>query len=335
MAFEDRRNRFQIPFQPDTKLFFTVQPGGKILQSRIIVTGTVTISGVTVAGTAVGEGGPINLIQRLKVFATAAGGSRYPGGTIVDCVPRSLLRYAIMQHNGKFIGEQSGSTLGNGANGTYAIYLSIPIYFADSTLRNNIATALNADIADSSGKPIYASIQVEVDTGDVTSCFAGNNGAFAYNLSIQYDDDRLGLTGDTNVLYQEDHVQLIGAAQQRMLDYAMPQSGNFTQWLLMTETAASAYTLADTVLLRVTAASGSFNFDEYSQDIRQKMLDDEWLDPSQSAAGLYFIDWTNGTLNNSNPAAGINAQYQVLNPSGSNNDQLRFYTRRWYPPVAA
>lgn len=335
MAFEDRRNRFQLPFTPDSKIIFTIPPGGKILQSRIILTGTVTIASETAAGTVVGEGGPINLIQRIKVFATAAGNSRYPGGTIVDCTPRSLLRYAIAQHNGKFIGEQSGSTLGNGAGGTYQIYLSIPIYFGDSTLRNNVSTALNADLQDAQGNPIYASIQVEVDTGDVGLCFNGNNGAFSYNLTVQYDDDRLGLTGDTNVLYQEDHVVLIAAAQQRMLDVVMPQSGNFSQWLIMAETAGSAYTLADTVLQRVTAVSGSFNFDEYAQDIRQKMLDDEWLDPSQNAAGMYFIDWTNGTLNNSNPAAGIQAQYQVANPSGSNLDQLRFYTRRWYPPVAA
>jgi hypothetical protein len=335
MAFEDRKNRFQIPFVPDTKLIFTIPPGGKILQGRIILTGTVTIAGVTAAGTVVGEGGPINLIQRIKVYATAAGGSRYPGGTIVDCIPRSLLRYAIAQHNGKFIGEQSGSTLGNGANGAYAIYLSIPLYFADSTLRNNLSTALNADIQDAQGNPIYSSIQVEVDTGDVTSCFSGNNGAYTYALSIQWDDDRLGVPGDTNVLYQEDHVQLIGAAQARMLDYAMPQSGNFTQWLILAEAAGNAYTLSDVILQRATMSAGTFNFDEYAQDIRQKMLDDEWLDPSQSGVGLYLIDWTNGTLNNSNPAAGIQAQYQVLNPSGSNLDQLRFYTRRWYPSVPA
>jgi hypothetical protein len=334
MAFEDRKNRFQIPFVPDSKLFFTVPPGGKILQGRLILTGTVTLVGGA-AGVLVGEGGPINLIQRIKIFATAAGGSRYPGGTIVDCTPRSLLRYAITQHSGKFVGEQAASTLGNGAPGVYAIYLSVPIFFADQGVRNNVATALNADIQDANGNPIYTSIQVEVDTGDITSCYSGNTAVATYALSVQWDDDRLGLAGDTNVLYQEDHVQLIGAAQQRMLDYAMPQSGNFTQWLIMAESAGGAYTLVDTILQRASMSSGTFNFDEYAQDIRQKMLDDEWVDPSQSAAGLYFIDWMNGTLNNSNPAAGIQAMYQVANPSGSNLDQLRFYTRRFYPPVAA
>jgi len=267
------------------------------------------------------------------MVATAASGSRYPGGTIIDCTPRSLLRYAITQHNGKFIGDQSASVLGNGANGTYQVYTSIPIYFADSTLRNNVSTALNADLVDPSGLPIYSSIQVEVDTGDLTTCFAGNNGVVNWSgLTVQWDDDRLGLTGDTNVIYQEDHIALIGAAQQRMLDPAMPQSGSFTNWLIMAEAAGGAYTLSDAILQRLTAASSTFNFDEYSQDIRQKMLDDEWLDPAQPGTGLYFVDWTNGTLNNANPAAGILAQFQVANPSGAFLDQLRIFTRRFYSP---
>lgn len=336
MAFEDRKNRFQYPFQPDTKIMFTLPPGGKILQGRLILTGQIVVSGVTVAGTLQGEGGPINLITRIKIFATAAGGSRYPGGTILDATPRSLLRYAITQHNGKFIGEQSGSTLGSGANGTYDIYLSIPIFFADSTLRNNIATALNADLVDPTGAPIYSSIQVEVDTGDLTTCFAGNNGAVNWSgLTLQWDDDRLGLAGDTNVLYQEEHYALIGAAQARMLDPAMPQSGAFTNWLLMAEASGSAYTLSDAILQRVTSAAATYNFDEYAPDIRQKMFDDEWVDPAQPATGLYFIDWTNGTLNNANPAAGIQSMFSVLNPSESNLDQLRIFTRRFYPPISA
>jgi hypothetical protein len=333
MAFEDRQNRMQIPFVPDSKMVFTLGAGGKLLQGRLILTGQIVVSGGTVAGTVIGEGGPIGLITRVKLIANPANGSRYPGGTIVDCIPRSLLRYAINQHNGKFIGEQSGSNIGNGANGTYQIYLSIPLYFADATLRNNNSTALNLDLLDPAGLPIYNSVQVEVETGDLTTCFAGNNATVNWSgLTLQWDDDRLGFAGDTNVLYQEDHVALVAAAQARMLDPAMPQSGMFTQWLMMAESGGSAYTLSDTILQRVTAKGLSVLFDEYSQDIRQKMLDDEWLDPAQAGTGLYFIDWTNGTLNNANPAAGIQLQIQVANPSGSNLDQVRSYTRRFYSP---
>jgi hypothetical protein len=336
LIFEDRRNRAQYPFVPDSKIFFTLNQGGKILKGNIIVTGTVVVSGGTTAGTIVGEGGPINLISRIKMFATAAAGSRYPGGTIVDCTPRSLLRYAVMQHNGKFIGEQSGSTLGNGANGTYFIYLSIPIYFADSTLRNNFSTALNVDLVDANGLPIYNSVQVEVDTADLTACFVGNNATVNWGgLTVQWDDTRLGLSGDTNVIYQEEHTQLIGAAQNRMLDPGMQQSGSYTNWLILAESLGSQYVLSDAIFQRLIASSGSFNFDEYAQDIRQSMLDNEWIDPSTVATGMFFFDWTEGTLNNANPAAGITAQWQVANPSGSNLDQLRIYTRRFYQPTPA
>lgn len=336
MIFEDRRNRAQFAFTPNNKLFFTLDPGGKILQGRVILAGQIVVSGGTVNGTPVGEGGPINLVQRIKIFATAAAGSRYPGGTIVDCTPRSLLRNAITQHNGKFIGELNASVLGSGANATYSIYLSIPISWADSTLRNNFATALNADLADSTGLPIYSSIQVEVDTGDLTSCFAGNNAAVNWSgLTVQWDDDRLGLAGDTNVLYQEEHYALIGGAQRRLQDPGMPQSGAFTSWLIMPESGGSASVLSDLILNRLTVTGSTLNFDEYANDIRQKMLEDEWLDPAQSGTGLYFIDWTNGTLNNSNPAAGIGIMLDVNNPSGVNLDMLRIYTRRFYPPLPA
>lgn len=335
MAFEDRRNRVQLPFVPDSKVVLNIPMGGKILRGSLILTGVVTIAGATANGNVVGEGGPINLIQRIKLFATAAANSRYVGGTIVDCSPRSLLRYAIMQHNGKFIGDQNGSYLGNGANGNYPVYLSIPIYFADSNMRNQVGTALNADTLDSQGNPIWQSLQLEIDTGDITSCFAGNNGAVTYALNLQWVDDRLGLTGDTFTLQQEDHIALVQASQERMLDPAMPQSGLFTSWLMMAESGwGTTYTLNDNVLQRVVATGPTFNFDEYAQDIRQDMLDDEWIDPATNAAGLYFIDWTHGALGNANPAPAIQLQLKVANPSGPNGDCLRIFTRRYYPTLS-
>ena len=103
----------------------------------------------------------------------------------------------------------------------------------------------------------------------------------------------------------------------------------------MAEAAGSAYTLSDAILQRLVAAGGTFNYDNYALDIRQDMLDNGFIDPSQNATGQYFIDWTKGTPYNANPAPGIQTQYQVANPSGSNLDQLRIFTRRFYPPVPA
>src|SRR5947209_7922341 len=81
---------------------------------------------------------------------------------------------------------------------------------------NQMTTALNAD------EGIYRSIQVQVDTAsDYTGCFSGNDRSIATsNLMVQWRDDRLGLPGDTLPLYQEDHLFLIPAANDRSQDAA-------------------------------------------------------------------------------------------------------------------
>ena len=333
MAFEDRKNRAMYPFNPGTSVVFTLPEGGKLLQGRVIITGTVNIAGGTTNGTgAVGEGGPLGLVKRITVTANRLASSRYPGGKIVDCTPRSLMRYSITQRGGKFATELSGSTIGGGAVGAYPIYLSIPIYFADPTLRNQMQTALNLDHG------TYNSVQVQVDlASDLTGCFAGNDRSIATsNLTVQWQDERLGLSGDTIPLYQEDHIVLIQSAFSRLQDAAMPQDGAFTCLQILTE-AGAGRTLADTILNRIIIEGSSLSFDEFANDIRQKMFDDEWYDLSTAAAGQFFIDLTEGVLLNSNPAPGMLTQLDVNNPSGAGMDQLRVYTRRVFPlaPAAA
>ena len=60
------------------------------------------------------------------------------------------------------------------------------------------------------------------------------------------------------------------------------------------------------------------------------MYDDEWYDPGQSGLGQFFLDFTHGLLQNSNPAIGMATKFDVLNPSGASLDKLTFYTRRVY-----
>lgn len=329
MAFEDCTNRSQLPLYAGTPCVFTLPPGGKLLRGEVIISGNVVISGGTTSGTAVGDGGPVNLISWIKVTANRAAGSRYPGGRIVDCDPRSLLRQSIPETQGKYLAEQSGSTLGNGAAGTYPIYLSIPIYFADAALLNEITTGLNMDLVDSTGAPIYSSVQVEVDiAASLATIFAGSDRALNLSgLTCQWVDDRLALTTDTTPVVQETHVAQIGAANHRMQDYGLPQDGSYTKWIIMAEQ-GSSQALADTLLNRLTIISPTLSMDLYAQDIRQRMYRDGWYDPSTTATGLFDIDFTHGLLQNSNAAAGINLRLDVNNPSGANLDQLRFYTRR-------
>jgi len=324
------QNRLQQPFVRNSKRVFTLPLGGKIRRGVVLLVGQVTIAGGTTNGAVQGEGGPINLIQRIYVKATPAGGSRYPGGNIVDAGPSSLLRYAQTQRSGKFIGDLLAATLGNGAAGVYQVYLPIPIYFADAAQKNSLVTALNTDPG------VYASLQVEVDTGDLSSCFTGNDRVADYSgLTLQWVDERVGIAGDTSVLYQESHDLLIAATNKRALDEAMPQDGNFLSWQILAKASAAA-TLADTLLNRVVTKGPSLDFDKYALDIREAMLADEWSDPSQSLTGFYFIDFTDGVVQyNTVPAGTLQTYFDVTNVSGANLDKLDIFTRRVWQPLPA
>lgn len=326
-----QKNIYTKPFLANSKVIFDVPLGGKIRRMNIVIQGNVTLSGGTANGTVSGEGAPANLVSRIYVNAIPANGSRYPGGQIVNCKTRSLLRYAVAQRQGKFVADLGGSTLGGGANGTYAVYMSIPIYFADGSLNGaqGVATALNTDPG------TYSSVQVEVDTANVAACLTGNNATVDYSgLTVQYVEDRVQASGDTLVQYQEDHLMLIAATQERALDPAMPQDGSFTSMLILGEQ-SSALTLSDLLFQRLTITGPTIDFDKYAQDIRQSMIDDEWLDPSTTATGMYFADFTDGTLANSVAAGQLLTQFKVNNVSGANLDDLLIYTRRVFAPLPA
>lgn len=330
MANLNAKNRLVKPFVPNSKIIFTLPLGGKIRKGSVILAGNVNVTAGTTSGTAYGEGGPANLVQHIYVTATPAGGSRYPGGKIVDCGPRSLLRYSITQRQGKFFSDQGSSTLNAGAVANNAVYTAIPIYFADAVQRNSLATALNTDPG------TYASVQVEVDTGSLASCFTGNDRTVDYSgLTVQWLDERVAVSGDTSVLYQESHSTLIAATNKRMLDEAMPQDGSFMSWQICSEAGAQK-TLSDALLNRVVVSGPTLDFDKYAQDIRQTMLDDEWLDAAQPGTGYYFIDFTDGVVQaNTVPGGTLQTYFDVNNVSGANLDDLDIMTRRIFVPTPA
>jgi len=328
MKNSDRGNRFDQLFNPNSQNIFTLPLNGKIINGRVIVTGTITVTdpGGGAAGVVAGEGGPANLIRRIKVRTAKAVGSRYPDGLVVDCSPRSLLNYAIFQRSKKVV-EQAGSVLGSGVAGSYTIYMSIPIYFGDSENKRQVETALNAD------PTAYQSITVEVDTGTLTDCFTGNTMTANFSaLHVQWADDRENFAGDTYVLVQEEHDQIINATASRQLDNAMPRDGSFLQWLIMSE-ATAARTLSDALLNRVTLAGVAIDYDKYAKDIRQQMLDDSWIDPSQTSTGLYFIDFTDGMLTGAITAQDLQAKFDVNNISGAGLDSMKVFTRRLFSPA--
>jgi hypothetical protein len=327
MKFTDRQNRIEKEFLKNSRLTMTLPLGGKIQQGKVVLKGSVTIANGNANGTLVGEGGPINLIKRVIVRANPAPGSRYLGGKVVDCTPRSLLRYAMLQR-GKFLGDLGASALGSGAAGTYDVYLSIPIYFQDTNFRRASATSLNADPA------AYQSIQVELETGDLTSCFTGNDRDLDVSgLKVHWVDDRQDLAGDSFVLFQEDHTTLIPGAQKRFQDGSMPSDGAFLQWLIMTETnAPTVQTLADTILEKVELNGQKTDYMFFPEDLRQKMYDDAWVDVDQTLTGIYLADFCDGLISNFEPASTLISKFDVKAPSGANLDGLHIYTRRLFAP---
>lgn len=329
MKNSDRQNRLMKPFIENSRTIITLPPiGGKILKGTVILTGSVTLSNGTTNGTVVGEGGPANLIQDINVYANPASGSRYPGGRIVDgCSPRSLLRFATYMRQGRYMGDLSGSTLGGGANGTYQFYLPIPIYFAAPEKRRQVETALNADPS------AYELIQVEVNTGDITDCFSGNDATVDYSsLQIQWMDDRENFAGDTYVRYQEEHTLMIPASNTRMLDEAMPRDGAFEDWSILSEV-STAQTLGDTLLNKVELDGTALNYKKYADDIRAQMYDDGWLNPAQAGTGMHYIDFTDGLVTGTIDAATLQTRLDVNNVSGADQDQLRIFTRRLFAPA--
>jgi hypothetical protein len=332
MAFEDYVQRYEQPINLGAPNVFNLPAGGNILRGNVVVDAVVTITNAGAAGTAIGEGGPVNLIRRIKILANKAAGSRYPNGVLLDCSPRALLRYATIEHQGKYVAELFGADLGNGAAGVYQIYMSIPIYFGDSTLFNNVGCALNMNAVDTQGLPIYNAVQVRVDiAAALTELFAGSGGTMTLVGTLRWYDERLRLPQDTLPLIQEDHELLIQAAQWRLVDGAMPSDGNFTSWLIMAEQGQPGLALSDAILNKIELQGSAVNFDCKWQEIRQAMIDEGFYDPSTDMTGQFFIDWTKGMLQNSNAAAALQHRFAVNNPSGAGLDDLRIYTRRVYP----
>jgi len=333
MAYEDTMQRAEFPFTPGVPVVFNLNPGACIVEGKVQIEATVTISGGTTSGTQIGDG-IVNLVRRIRVLANKAapnanGASRYPDGALVNCSPQTLLRYATIEHQGKYVAEQSGSNLGNGAAGVYNIFLSIPIYFGDSVLLNNVQTALNMNPTDSQGRPIYSAVQVQVELAAALSeLFSGNDREMVVAGMVRWDDTRLALSTDTIPLKQEDHYALIMAAYEEFVDAAMPNDGAFESWLILAQQGSPGLQLSDGLINRLKLQGSQLNYKRNWQAMRQAMIDDGWYDPAQTMTGQFFIDWTHGLLANSNAAAALQHQFSVNNPSGAGLDRLRIYTRR-------
>ncbi|MDR3754286.1 MAG: hypothetical protein P4K78_10720 [Terracidiphilus sp.] len=322
--YEVRRTPSQA-FGSSNPLIFTIDPvqNGKCTQLDVVLQGTVTISGSTASGVVVGEGGPANLLKSLKIKLNAATG-RYPSGHCVDVTARGVFRPSILKIK-KLLIDQNGSTLGNGVNGTYAIYVSYPIYFTHPR-SSSLSTALNID------PMAYRSIVVKVYEGLLTDCFAGNNGTLTSNLNVWVRTKVHRTPGDSFVKFIEDHQASIPATKTDFVDQGMPSGGNFLRWLLLTETTAEN-ALTDEILnyAHVYGAGVAFE-NQTAADLRDMLYRDNHVDLSQSVTGMYLFDFCDGDPTNAVPAQSIRAKFDVNLLTTSYNDNLHFVTERIYVP---
>jgi hypothetical protein len=329
--FLDEMNRSKDAFTPGAPIVVDVDQGGKILDLSVIVRGTITLAAGTTSGTQVGDG-LINLVKNIKLTGNPSSGSPYPAGDYVDCTPRSLLRYAMVQRQGKYMADMAlsgAANLGNGAAGTYSFYIEYPIFFADPTSRTPMNTAFNADLG------LWDSLQLQIDlASDLSGIFAGNdrtiNAPGLAGLWVETKDSRLNLPGLTTPLIQHEHLFQIDSTMDRKVDRGMPTDGNFLQWMIMAEqNISNGYgTLSDGLLNKVYWQGTNGVIRQNANDIRARMYTDNWIDPAQSGTGLYFIDWVNGNNLNSNPAKGLSTEWDVNMVTGVNQDQFRVFTRR-------
>lgn len=333
--FTDRYNRMQLPIYAGVPIVFNLPAGNNVTRAKVIINGSVTIAGSTAAGTAIELGGVYRLIRSIKVICTPGAGSRYPDGAVVDCTPISLLQYATAARGqGKFIGPLSGDpTLGAGANGTYPIYFSIPIFFGGGRHPRAGVAALNMNETDSQGNPVYTTVQVKIEFAQLANeLFSGNNGTLSFNAMCEWFDERFPM-GDTIPLVQEDHVGYIAQANERWVDQALPRGGRFTEILYMAQAGQPGAQLSNSILQRVHMEGPDLNLRLDALDIQQDMLDNLRYDPSTTLTGLYALNFYQGNLANAKAARGLSHRIAVLNPSGSGNDALKIYTRRVYPGV--
>jgi hypothetical protein len=313
-------------FGSSSPLTFVLNPatGKKVSKLDVVLEGQFTVTGVTTPGVVFAEGGPANLVEKIKVRLNPAPGSRYPGGHCVNLTPRGVIRLATIRIK-KLVGEQSGSTIGNGANGVYSIYIAYSIYFCNPRGKN-FATALNLD-------PFaYSSVAVKVYTGNLANCFTGNNGTITVNtLAVKVNTLAHNVPGDSFVKFMEDHVTQIPASKTDWVDSAMPSSGFFTKWLLLTEEGANA-TLTDGILNRAHIYGQGMEYDLDAQDVRDKMIKEGWVDASTNATGMYLFDFIDGDLSRAVPAAGVHARFDINMLSTSYVDGMHFITERVFPP---
>jgi hypothetical protein len=329
--------RFKKPFNSNNEVLFELGMGGKILRGNVVLSGAITIVNAGAAGAArFAEHIYAGLVKRIIVETVASNG-RYTSGVKRDLSGAKLLRRAMFFRK-KFLSELKG-VVGSGAAGTYNIYLSFPIFFAQPDLKRPIETALNADIDAAGNGKAYSSIKVRVQCGDKTTTMNGNAGVWDFSaLNVEWYDHREAVDGDTYEIVEIEKEFLIPGASTQQTDDTWESQGDVLDFIFSTQTgssgAAAGPVYADTILNRIVVESDTADFDLFRDELHQLMYDYDEIDTAQAFTGVHHVNFvTSGMLSKCPRAGSCVVKYDVLNPSGSNLDSINVITRRKFKPA--
>jgi hypothetical protein len=329
MSFKkhDYSYRASKDFNPGNSVFITIPLGGRLRTSKIIIDGSVNVTGGAANGVAIDEN-PSGFISRIIVHAVKQDGSYYPDGEIKNVFTRSLHRRRMFDsEHGKVVADLVTPAGVSGAIALTNLHYEYVCNFALPGLKRPIDTGLPTEQ--------YKSITFEVVCGNRDTLFTGNDRVFDFtNLKIRYVDRREQMDGDAFVLLENDLYVPINGANPELSIENLPVGWNF---LDCTVTALSNKQYSDAIVNKVRVRRGNDTWIERTRlELVGMLYDDDGpnsIDPSQSSTGLYFLPMNGadgllysavavGTYQDMNPI------FDVNNPGGAGNDALIFNLRR-------
>lgn len=305
----------------------TITPGWLLMGLRIFLRGAVTLSGGTANGTLVGDN-PGQLLGRITVDADPIPGGYYNGGNIVRLTPRSIkirrkFDRGTLQPDLKTAAGPDGSAATTNLNSPFEIWFAYP------RLIRPVETALRLDQ--------FANIVLTVNTQDMPTMRTGNDRTQDYSalfVEIQEIREYAPDYFPEATPYQSDTLAILQAANNRLLlDAELPKTESYIDAVIYTETTNQA--LADTILNRLTAFSGTDQFDDSFADHLKSYVTDSITDQAESLVGCYYEPMVQGLTENAGLLNGalpdVKLQMDVSNPGGAGNDRVNVAHRRVSP----
>lgn len=259
-------------------------------ESIALFNGSLVVSGGTASGSVLGEN-PGNLAAQLFTVEASALDPAYPDGTLKKVTPRTIMRRRIFDHPEKrFIPDVSLGISGlTGAAGTFTLNMPFKFYWALPWLKRPIDTALDTGM--------YGKILWTIQNGAASKQFSGNDRSFNYNGVFWTMYHKMQAFqgkgfGPSAVLYDSDTTKNLSGANPRLeLNKEMSSDGGlFCDLLVMSETTNQV--LADTIVNKITVATGADDFYEFYSGDQKAAMEDVIGDASTTSTprtGLYYI----------------------------------------------